>query len=274
MDLAVLSNQATPGVCDAVSAFGCYDDDGTFGNPQDSVSCFNNDQISVPFQVHALRFWIGQPPLFPDTLSLRIWSGSAASGPTGMLYEQVLAPGSYVPGENSIFLDSPFEITDEEFCAGVYSGPDTDGYAMYADAGDGKDSFILAPVCGAESFFPLSSIGFNLEYCIEAFIKLPTGAPTGAPTGSPTSKLAGKSEKGGKEPKSGKGSKPKSGKSTAASLDDEGIDKLEYGSGSTMSMGSMSMGSMSMGSMSMMEFEVGEFGRRPRKRIQRWVEPT
>jgi len=109
MDLVILSNQATPGICTELYEFGCTDVGGTVGNLNDLLSCYKNVGVELPFKIHALHFWFGRYVPIPNTLSLRIWSGSA-SGPGTILYEQPITPGPHPSFKSIILLDEHVEI--------------------------------------------------------------------------------------------------------------------------------------------------------------------
>ena len=173
LPITVLSDLATPGVCASVgNEVGCTNPSGTSGNPNDMIACFNNSQTTLPFEVHALRFWIGTSAPLPDNLFLRIWSGSATTGPGTLLYEQEVPPGSYNIAENTIALDDPFEFSGQEFCAGVYSNLTNDGFRLVMETGDGLESRFLAPNCGApfDTWYPVQATIGALEFCIEALV--------------------------------------------------------------------------------------------------------
>ena len=178
---ALLSYQAVPGVCNAArAAVGCNNPEGTGGNPNNLVNCFVNDKTALPFVVKDVRFWLSRLIPLPDTLSLRAWSGTVATGPdstgaTSFLYEQEIPPGSLVAGgQNTVVLDAPVVFTDSnEFCIGVFSGPDDDAVGVQTEFGtDGTKSYIQAPTCDPffDIFRTLAAIN-EPNFCIEAFVE-------------------------------------------------------------------------------------------------------
>jgi hypothetical protein len=182
-ELVVLSNQANAGICDRSSVNGCTYADGTVGNPNDIVNCFQNEMTALPFQVHAVRFWLDNLSIpAPENLNVRIWSGSKANGPssTTPMFDQPLPPGSIntqVMDDFSViaYLDRPVEITKGEFCAGVFSGPTkfsgltNDAVQIFSEAKDVLETnfFWKAPVCGVDTF---QQIGGTVG-CIEVLVK-------------------------------------------------------------------------------------------------------
>ena len=176
----VLSNQDIPGTCNAVGRYGCYGGAGTFANPINLVNCFSNVQMQLPFEVDAVRFWLATGDQPPDTMSVRIWSGSEASGPlssdaASILYEQVIHPGTYsYAGPNTIVMNNPVVINNNEFCAGVFSGPLDDGFALSTE-NNSCGSYALAPTCDRPTW-----TSHNTRLCIEALISdhIPSDVPS------------------------------------------------------------------------------------------------
>jgi hypothetical protein len=175
-DLVVLSNQANPGVCAALYSTGCSNDDGSLGNPQDLVNCFINNKTALPYQVNAVRFWLGTAIPPPKYLDVRIWSGSRANGPSSLMFEQSL-PAQLILGEYgpiTAYLDTPVEITEQEFCVGVFSGPTKysgltyDAVTIQFEASNGQEanSFREMPMCGIETF-----TRYGDKLCIEALVR-------------------------------------------------------------------------------------------------------
>ena len=84
-----------------------------------------------------------------------------------------MLPGSISAGLNTVVLSTPIGfLFTPTFCVGVYSGPMNDAIRMATETpGDGRDSFIRAPVCGFNSFATLHSIGAgDRKFCIEALV--------------------------------------------------------------------------------------------------------
>jgi hypothetical protein len=180
-ELVVLSNLANPGVCTVAQEFGCTNNaNGTAGNPQDIVNCFMNDQTAIPYQVHAIRFWLASKIPAPEYLEVRIWSGSKDTGPSSSspLYHQSLPDGSLMLMEGqpvTAYLDNPIEITEQEFCAGIFSGATTDGgltndaVKIQAEIFDAPETFFFqkAPWCDIDIFEQIDgAVG-----CIELLVK-------------------------------------------------------------------------------------------------------
>eukprot|EP00578_Thalassiosira_sp_NH16_P001400 CAMPEP_0181136550 /NCGR_PEP_ID=MMETSP1071-20121207/33236_1 /TAXON_ID=35127 /ORGANISM="Thalassiosira sp., Strain NH16" /LENGTH=114 /DNA_ID=CAMNT_0023223253 /DNA_START=93 /DNA_END=437 /DNA_ORIENTATION=+ len=108
-------------------------------------------------------------------MSVRIWSGNEASGPdssdaTSFLYEQVIPPGTYSTGANTIAMNNPVVINTNEFCAGVFSGPHEDGFVLSTEAGSGTKSYGQGPACEADNFGSLASFEAEGHICIEALV--------------------------------------------------------------------------------------------------------
>ncbi|KAL3919488.1 MAG: hypothetical protein SGILL_003727 [Bacillariaceae sp.] len=172
----VLSNQGTPGTCSGPSnGVGCASESQEMqgGNPNDIVNCFDVTTLGLtaPFELKAVRFWVGDSSLPPADLSIQVWQRSAdGAGPSDTnLYNQDLV--GYIPGANTATLTTPLTVTDQEFCVGVKSASMTDGLRIQTDSGttDGA-SYIKSPRCGLPDFTSLNEIAGPGDFCIEAMV--------------------------------------------------------------------------------------------------------
>ena len=170
----VLSLLNQTGVCGGgVSGIGCADltGNGTQGNPNDLVNCFNISDFggTAPFFVDSVRFWTGQSIPLPSDLNIRIWDRSVGGTPTGNpIITQAIF--NYTIGENNFKIDPPVQITTDNVCIGLYSATIADGLRIRAEPGTGADSFARSPACGANQFTQLTSLGLKLNFCIEAHV--------------------------------------------------------------------------------------------------------
>jgi hypothetical protein len=159
-------------VCNGeLNGVGCSDNFGNRGNPNDLVNCFNVTEFGafIPFFVESVRFFTGEATVaLPPDLKIRVWDGTTATGPTGdpLLTQQIFG---FVSGENNFALDEPLEIGTEQVCIGLFSESPTAALRIRGEVGTGLQSYIKAPVCGAEDFvLGGSAFGNPLDFCIEA----------------------------------------------------------------------------------------------------------
>lgn len=171
----ILSVQEKVGVCSGPSnGVGCASESQEVqgGNPNDIVNCFDVTSVGLtaPFQLTAVRFWVGDSSLPPADLSIQVWEGFIASGPTNNLYSQLLT--GYVPGENTAQLSATLLIFEVEFCVGVKSESLTGGLRVQTDGGSSdRASYLMSPRCGLPEFKALGDIAGPGDFCIEAFVK-------------------------------------------------------------------------------------------------------
>ncbi len=175
----VLTVQEDAGECLGVPGFSGV---GCGLNPNDLVICFNAVQfgVSVPLELQAVRFWLAAASSvlgLPVDLKVRVWNGSVSGGPTGNvpLYEQTLARGSYVDGENTVTLSpSSFVVQEAEFCVGLSSdSAEGAGLAVLKSPGtDATSSFFRAPECTLPSFSSLKDLPSAVVggLCIQAIV--------------------------------------------------------------------------------------------------------
>jgi hypothetical protein len=175
----VLSVQETEGVCNGPSnGVGCASESEEMqgGNPNDIANCFDVTTVglAVPFELTAVRFWVGDSADLPADLSIRVWEGTVATGPTmNVLYTQELS--GFTSGQNNVFLTSELLIFQTEFCVGVTSVSMDDGLRVQTDGGDMQsNSFIMSPRCGITEFRSLTDIMVMGDFCIEAFVSSST----------------------------------------------------------------------------------------------------
>jgi hypothetical protein len=171
----VLSVQQQAGVCSGPSnGVGCASESEEMqgGNPNDIVNCFSveNVGLSPPFQLTTVRFWLGDSTVPPADLSIQVWAGTVAYGPTTTnLYSQAL--NGFVPGENSVQLDETLLILEAEFCVGVQSASIEDGLRIQTDGGQSdRASYLMSPRCGLPEFKSLGDIAGPGDFCIEAMV--------------------------------------------------------------------------------------------------------
>ncbi|KAG7369274.1 hypothetical protein IV203_032017 [Nitzschia inconspicua] len=174
-NVRVLSAQQTPGVCNGPSnGVGCASESQEMqgGNPNDIVNCYSAAAtgLSPPFQLTAVRFWMGDSTVPPVELSIVVWAGTVEFGPTTTnLYSQPLH--GYAPGENTAQLTETLLIFDAEFCVGVKSTSMTDGLRIQTDVGQsGSSSYLMSPRCGVPEFKSLGEIASPGDFCIEAMV--------------------------------------------------------------------------------------------------------
>jgi hypothetical protein len=175
----VLSFQDVPGVCNGpANGVGCASVDPNTemagGNPNDIVNCFNIDQfdVSIPFQLETVRFWIGESAALPTDLKINVFAGTSADGPMDgvMLYTEELF--GYTFGENTADLGMDLMIFQEEFCVGISSTDANSGLRIQTDiTGEMNDaSYLKSPACGIEQFQSLTDAGLMNDFCIEALV--------------------------------------------------------------------------------------------------------
>jgi hypothetical protein len=142
------------------------------GNPNDIVNCFSaaNIGLTPPFQLTAIRFWMGDSTVPPADLSIQVWAGTVGFGPTTTnLYSQELQ--GFVAGENTAHLDETLLMFDAEFCVGVKSVSMTDGLRIQTDGGQSDSaSYLMSPRCGLPEFKSLGDIAGPGDFCIEAMV--------------------------------------------------------------------------------------------------------
>ena len=115
--------------------------EGLSGNPNHMANCFPN-LTGRNIAINGIRFWLGDYTPPPDTLNIRLWSGSTITGPDSNIpiYDESIT--GYDTGMNTFTLQTtttPITITaGDEFCAGVYSGPVDDGFRISTEIGDGS----------------------------------------------------------------------------------------------------------------------------------------
>eukprot|EP00534_Pseudo-nitzschia_fraudulenta_P005401 CAMPEP_0201190818 /NCGR_PEP_ID=MMETSP0851-20130426/140996_1 /ASSEMBLY_ACC=CAM_ASM_000631 /TAXON_ID=183588 /ORGANISM="Pseudo-nitzschia fraudulenta, Strain WWA7" /LENGTH=225 /DNA_ID=CAMNT_0047476863 /DNA_START=128 /DNA_END=805 /DNA_ORIENTATION=- len=178
-DSVVLTFQSIPGVCRGpTNGIGCASDpsDGLSGNPNHLANCFDVAEfgVTVPFELDAIRFWIGDSSPPPPDLQLNIWPGSPLFGPISnvMLYSQELS--GYVPGENIFETDMDVIIFQNSFCIGLTSQTLDAGLRIQTDDSgqmmvDGG-SYLRSPTCGVPEFISLEEAGLTNDFCIEALV--------------------------------------------------------------------------------------------------------
>jgi hypothetical protein len=161
----VLSLQQQAGVCSGPSnGVGCASesDEMQGGNPNDIVNCFSvaGVDLSPPFQLAAVRFWLGDSTVPPADLSIQVWAGTVGSGPTTKnLHSQTL--DGYVSGENIVRLDEALLLFDAEFCVGVKSSSIEDGLRIQTDGGQSDQaSYLMSPdaVCQNSNLWGISLV--------------------------------------------------------------------------------------------------------------------
>ena len=171
----VLSVQEVEGECNGPSnGVGCASETAEMqgGNPNDIANCFDVTTVglAVPFELNSVRFWVGDSTDLPADLSIRVWEGTVATGPTtNVLYTQELS--GYNSGQNNVFITTDLLIFTNEFCVGVTSVSMDDGLRVQTDGGDMmSNSFIMSPRCGIPEFRSLTDIMVMGDFCIEAFV--------------------------------------------------------------------------------------------------------
>jgi hypothetical protein len=168
-----MSLQQEVGVCNGdVNGVGCAEvnNSGTMGNPNDLVNCYNitNFGGTAPFFLDTVRFWMGESISLPSDLSVRVWAGTVDGGASGQpLRTQNL--DTYGFGENTVQLETPLEVATEEVCIGLFSMTLMDGLRVRTEPGNGDQSFVQAPACGADTFTSLEAFGISANFCMEAF---------------------------------------------------------------------------------------------------------
>jgi len=167
-----LSLQNEVGICQAdVNGVGCaaVEADGTGGNPNDLVNCFNITDFggTTPYFIDSVRFWLPDTIPLPLDLSVTVWN-NGGNGPIGspIYREEVFG---FAPGEN-FFPLSPTEFDASLICIGLFSGTATSGLRVLTEPGDGDQSFVLAPACNVLQFCPLEQVAPQFDFCIEASI--------------------------------------------------------------------------------------------------------
>jgi hypothetical protein len=168
----ILSYQNEVGVCNGLlTGVGCADNAGVGerGNPNDIVNCFNVTEFGafIPFFVESVRFFTSESLSLSPDLKIRVWDGTTTGGPIGdpLLTQEIFG---FVVGENNFALDEPFEIGTEQICIGLFSETPTAGLRIRGEDGTGLQSYLKAPVCGAQDFVTTASVGAALDLCIEA----------------------------------------------------------------------------------------------------------
>ena len=180
-EATVLTLQDTPGVCSGpINGIGCAsvdpDTNMAGGNPNDIVNCFdvNEFDITVPFFLDTVRFWIGDSKVaVPPSLGIKVFAGTVADGPMDdvVLYSQEITTG-FAAGENSADLDMDLMIFQDQFCVGISSTAADGGLRIQTDTTGRMDdaSYLKSPACGIEEFRSLSDSGLMDDFCIEALV--------------------------------------------------------------------------------------------------------
>jgi len=180
-EATVLTLQDIAGVCSGpVNGIGCASIDPNTnmagGNPNDIVNCFdvNEFDITIPFFLDTVRFWIGDSNVaVPTSLGMKVFAGTVADGPMEgvVLYSQDITTG-YAAGENSADLDMDLMIFQDQFCVGISSTATDSGLRIQTDTTGRMDeaSYLKSPACGIEKFQSLSDAGLMDDFCIEALV--------------------------------------------------------------------------------------------------------
>lgn len=150
--------------------------EGLSGNPNHMANCFPN-LTGSNIAINGIRFWLGDYTPPPDTLNIRLWSGSTITGPDSNIpiYDESIT--GYDTGMNTFTLQTTTPITiiaGDEFCAGVYSGPVDDGFRISTEIGDGSVSYRIYPTCDVDYFtsFPDPAVPKSDQtFCIEALFE-------------------------------------------------------------------------------------------------------
>mmetsp|Transcript_1006 Transcript_1006/g.2322 ORF Transcript_1006/g.2322 Transcript_1006/m.2322 type:complete len:441 (-) Transcript_1006:163-1485(-) len=178
-NLSILTYQDVRGICSgSTNGIGCASEDPNeqlSGNPNEIVNCYNVTEfdIGIPFQIDAVRVWIGDSSPPPPDLQLNVFAGTKENGPTNdiILYSQQLF--GYTAGENTFAISMDVMIFQTNFCVGVTSRSTNSGLRIQTD-GSGEDneaSYLRSPECGIVNFMSLTNVGLvENAFCIEALV--------------------------------------------------------------------------------------------------------
>eukprot|EP00536_Pseudo-nitzschia_multiseries_P011233 jgi/Psemu1/28270/gm1.28270_g len=175
----VLSYQENIAFCSGPpTGIGCASEDPNeqlSGNPNDLINCYNAEEFGVesPFQVNAVRFWIGDSSPPPPDMLVNIFSGSKELGPTNdgiLLYSQQIF--GYKTGENIVTLTRDLMLFQLSFCVGVTSRSPDGGLRIQTDDEGETDggSYLRSPECGINVFTSLIDAGLPQDFCIEVLV--------------------------------------------------------------------------------------------------------
>eukprot|EP00934_Nitzschia_sp_Nitz4_P002163 Nitzschia sp. Nitz4//NODE_590_length_10398_cov_65.316349//4897//6201//NITZ4_additional_000085-RA//1//CDS//3329531986//2163//frame0 len=169
--VSTLSYNAVTGTCAGnVNGLGCAGPT-SGGNPNDLVNCFTASDFGVttPFVLDSVRFWVGNTPVVPADLAIKVWTDvvGGAPGDTPALTESITG---YSFGENEFALTTPMTITTDEVCVGLFSGDTSSGFRLRNEEVGGSNSFILAPTCDIDTMSSTSDLGFEVAFCLEALV--------------------------------------------------------------------------------------------------------
>jgi hypothetical protein len=153
---------------------GCSNPEGTSGNPQSLVECFNRANLRPPFRLTQVSYRIGTGVPAPASLNLEVYSWTGVGLPGTRIASVPLAAADRSSGAHTVTLASPVELTTQHFCVGLGASDPSDGFRISFSSTStvAGASWIDASTCGTNGFALTTDVGtgFPGNFCISATI--------------------------------------------------------------------------------------------------------
>jgi hypothetical protein len=151
---------------------GCSNPEGTSGNPQSLVECFNTANLKPPFQLTEVSYRIGTGVPAPVALNLEVYTWTGTGLPGTRIASLPLDAADRSAGAHTLTLASPVTINTQHFCVGLGSTEPNDGYriAFSSTSTVAGAAWIDASTCGTNGFTLTADVGngFPGNFCISA----------------------------------------------------------------------------------------------------------
>ena len=109
---------------------GCSNADGTSGNPQSTVECFNSTVVAPPFSITEVSYTIGASRPAPNSLDVEVYEWTGSGPPGTLLSKTPLAAGDLTTGPHTVSLATPVVVATSGVCLGVAGSDPNDGYRI------------------------------------------------------------------------------------------------------------------------------------------------
>jgi hypothetical protein len=160
------------GTCDL--SVGCSNAEGTSGNPQSLVECFNGANLGPPFRLTQASYRVSAAVPAPASLNLEVYSWTGVGLPGTRIASVPLAAADRTTGAHTLTLASPVEIATQYFCVGLGAADPNDGFRIsYSSTSTvAGASWVDYSTCGTTGFTltaDRATIGAG-NFCISATI--------------------------------------------------------------------------------------------------------